>query len=426
MTLSNPPASLEDLLHDAALHDGPLARVVADQLTRLLVAVDEISYGTSIDVARAQGAARPDQEATMALGNALVHRLKGLFAGRREAAGPVPDQPPKVTHQVVPTVAEKPRATATVRPGAVERGRIDEGIQQVFQDFAESPQVRAVLGADPLPGRTPVQDWPAFHLGLLRLHRDQAEHWRAKLSRYLPVEFTRPVRGWTEVLADIEGKQVLIPASHDHPGTVAWRDAPPHDIVGTAFGERVQQHRRIAGIASQMLWLAREDRTAQYATQGGLVPAQRAYTEFQRDVREGLTAYRSAESGTDGRITVLRAAQLAEVLRSVLHQPVAAPGSWWADARAEAMTFVRDTGSAYAPQLKVKDLGIRTSYPELRGSREADPESDIRLPVTDPADSGRIFDCLRPALLEPSGIYRSGRVIYGGDLVDTRERRPSS
>ncbi|GAA4609034.1 hypothetical protein BJY16_007133 [Actinoplanes octamycinicus] len=427
MTLSDSPASLEDLLRDAVLSDGPLAEVLTAQLTRLLGAIEEITYGTSIDVARARGDVRPDQEATMARGNALSQRLKGIFHGRRGAgkpAGadpatqPVPQvhsaQPPEEKPR--PSPEEKPRPSPVARTGALDRRQMDVRVERMLQSFADSSPVHAALGAEPLHGRTIAQQWTSFHLGLLRLPRAQADDWREQVRDCIPEEYLKPTAGWWELCADIPAPTVLVPAYHDQPGVVAWQEALPDKIVESALGDRVHTYHRLAAIASQVLWVAAQDKSALYATKAGLVPAQAALTDFQQTLRERLTTYRSAESGPAGKTVVVRAAQLAEVLRSVVHQPSPAPESWWAGVRTEMMTFVRQTAIRHAPNLRVKEISVREVYADLANNKEVDPDDDIALHATDRADVGRIFDCLKPSLLEDHNrVYRPGRVIYGGE-----------
>jgi hypothetical protein len=430
MTLSpSPVVPLEDLLREAVLGDGQLAEVVSTQLTRLLGAVAEITYRTSIDVARAHGDARPDQEATMARGNALSDRLKALFSGRRGAAdragsddtpAPVPaTQPVAQVHSGRAVPEEKPRTvptgTATVRSGGMERRRVDVKVEKMFQAFVDDPRVLAALGPDPLAGRTLPQQWTALHLGLLRLPWSQAEQWRDQVRDSVPEAYLQPSAGWWEVCAELDAPMVLVPAYHDQPGVFAHRDALPDKIVESALGDRVHSYHRIAAAASQVLWVASQDRAAQYATKDGLQPAQPALTEFQQTLRDRLITYRNAENGPVGKTVVVRAAQLAEVLRSVVHRPWPAPESWWAGVRAEVMAFVRQTAVRHAPNVRVREINGRDAYADLVGNKESDPENDIRLQVSDQADVGRIFDCLRPSLIEDHTVYRPGRVIYGGE-----------
>lgn len=122
---------------------------------------------------------------------------------------------------------------------------------------------------------------------------------------------------------------------------------------------------------------------------------------------------------------VVRAAQLAEVLRSVVHRPLPAPDSWWGAARTAAMTFVDEVAAKNTPHLRVKDLGKRpVLYKELLSNGEVDAENDIRLKPSKEAEVGRIFDCLRPSLMDSTVVYRTGRVIYTGALEGIqRERR---
>ncbi|WP_229075933.1 hypothetical protein [Actinoplanes sp. DH11] len=456
MTLTDRPRSLDDLLRGEVLTDDPLGAVVVRRLTDLLLAVEELTYTTSI-AACAGGGPRPDQEAMMRRGEALRHRLRTFFQ-RDENSGPAPahdpatatvtpaaTQPPAtrpVTTQppttqpagtqpaatqpvvaqasVAQAGADRPAPMERTRPGmragGEERGRVDAGVAEVLTEFATSPLVQRFLGADPLPGRTAAERWRAFHFGLLRLHRDPADEWRRKLGRCLPPEWNRPQAGWGALAAEVDPPLVLIPAYHDLPGVVAHREAMAEEMVIKAFSDRVLSHRQIPAIASQMLWLAGEDRSAFYARKSELVPARTAYSELEATLRDKLIAYRNAEKATDGASLVVRAAQLAEVLRSVVHRPLPSPESWWADSRAAAMQFVRETASRYAPQLKVRDLGVRSLYKDLLASGEAELENDIRLKVDDDADVGKIFDCLRPSLLADNSVFRSGRVIYGGEL----------
>lgn len=424
--IDNP--GLESLLREALLADGRLATLVAEQLRGLLSAVDGVEFTTSLELARGGRAAPPEEEESMIrLCRALRRALMTLVERARQAQ---PAAPPDVTNArpfesvphhalVEPGGTAHQQRTTTLR--RADRERLEIGIEGVLDGFSSSRAVQSQLSTPPIPDGSLAQRWRWFHLALLRLPPEMARQWQVRVTGMVPPSWTTPIDGWQQLAADVVDPVVLVPAFDDEPGVVAMRNAPLDERVLTAFGDRAGKYFGIGVVASQMLWLAAEDQTSYYASGDGLVQGQHGYTAYVMALQDKLTAFKTAElAGTDGESVVHRAAQLAEVLRSIVHRPFAAPNSWWSEARETAMSFVRDMAERRAPELRTRDLREFGSYKDLMVAQESDADSDIRLLVSNLNEVGMIFDCLRPSVVTDKAIVRVGRVIYGGDRLERR------
>ncbi|WP_433833335.1 hypothetical protein ACQP2E_18585 [Actinoplanes sp. CA-015351] len=286
-------------------------------------------------------------------------------------------------------------------------------IAWAFEDFVASSRVRERLGDEPISGATAHQQWISFHLGLLRLPEDLLAYWRFRIGHNVPPEWMTPGEGWVHLMADVDEPVVLIPAFHDQVGVFASREGMLVEYIKRIWiGRPFPASGGIGAAATQMLWLASEDPRAFYASPKGLVPMEEAIDSFTTDLGDQIIALRSAEAFNDDATVVSRAAKLADVLRSVVHLPLAAPDSWWATVRAQAMDYVRQVAGKRAAQLAVVDLRIGRSYADVVAAGDSDPADDITLPEG-AADSGVVADCLRPSLRSEAGVHAPGRVMRG-------------
>lgn len=420
---------LESLLREALLADGRLATLVAEQLRGLLSAVDGVEFTTSLELARSGRAAPPEEEESMIRLCRALRRALMMLAERARQAQPAAS--PDVTtarpfgsapHRalVEPGGTAHQQRTTTLR--RADRERLEIGIEGVLDGFSSSRSVQSQLSTPPIPDGSLAQRWRWFHLALLRLPPEMAREWQVRITGMVPRSWTTPADGWQQLAANIADPIVLVPAFDDEPGVVATRNAPLDERVLIAFGDRAVKYFGIGVVASQMLWLAAEDQTSYYAAGNGLVPARQGYAAaYVAALQDKLSAFKTAElAGSDGESIVHRAAQLAEVLRSIVHRPFAAPGSWWSETRETAMSFVRDMAEHRAPELRTRDLREFRSYKDLVDDQQSDVANDIRLRVNDPDEVGMIFDCLRPSVVTDKAIVRMGRVIYGGDRLERR------
>ncbi|WP_433833333.1 hypothetical protein ACQP2E_18580 [Actinoplanes sp. CA-015351] len=335
------------------------------------------------------------------------------------------------TGEAVTYLRAEPPPAAARRPAAVPSPRtarfstLDDRIKQVIEEFAASDEVRRLLGPDAVAGSAPAERWLSFHLGLLRLPPNLSAEWRSRLSLItMPQGWFTPDEGWTRLPSERGGNTILVPAFHDVPGVVASGDVPPSEKVQVVVRDparpsrpwprsAVRDYPEIGVVADQMLWLASADRTAMLATGQALAPATDAQDWFTKLLADRIADFNRANGGE---LLVYQSARVAEALRSIVHTPAPARGSWIDTRRRLPMSLVQLLAERHAPDLTVSEPRTTEMYRDVRARGMTDFQQDIAVAVTEPGDIGRVLDVLRPALLGPAGgAHRWGRVIYGRD-----------
>lgn len=302
-----------------------------------------------------------------------------------------------------------------ISPEAWESGgQARRAIEQVFADFADAAEVRRWTGGRPVPPNVGlVERWRAFHLILLRLPPALEAYWVARMRSAAPVAWLEPTDGWQRIPAPARmAARILVPGCGRFAGVLADPRAPKAGGVAAPLSGNEPGYDVVAGLAHQMSWLAATDEAAHSVRTRQLTPLRDpregdGYTEL---LTERLVKFSQAVAYDETELCVLRAAQLAEGLRMVVHRPLAAPDSWWHRLRDETVRFVREVGAEHAPHVAITEITGR--YAEANNSGLTDGRDDVRL--TSPSESdGLILDCLRPHLRGAELGDKPGRVVYG-------------
>ena len=387
---AQPGPDLDQLLRRCLAADDELADIVAGHLDGLAQHVTGLEFRTTRRTART-----PEEEERMLRCRALRDALMALFG---KPSAPARTAPP--AEQAVPAARTR-----------TSLDRTDERARYTMDEFAKSPDVLRLLGPNAIRAAKDEDRWTLFHLGLLRLPASDAELWRKRLwPQDEDHPWLTPGDGWLHLPTDLPAPLVLVPAFRSRAGIVASPQAPLNSSVQQALGNWTVRYYGIGSVASQMVWLATMDPDVWYAHDNTLVAMREMVPGYTTELETRLAKLPNAK----GETAVIRAAMLADLLRSVVHQPLAAPTSWWSDARQRALKFVREMAVEHDPELVVRDLGEHPQrYRDLRPD-EHEMDKDIRLPVGRPEQAGQVFDCLQPSLLRDGKVIRAGRVIYGG------------
>ncbi|TDC67007.1 hypothetical protein E1258_01175 [Micromonospora sp. KC207] len=302
-----------------------------------------------------------------------------------------------------------------VAPEIRETGeQVRRAIEQVFVEFADAAEVRRWTGGRPGHSGTELVDrWRAFHLHLLRLPPALEAFWAARMRAVAPPHWLEPADSWQRVPAPatVPGR-ILVPACGRYPGVLADPRAPKPDGVAVTLNGNEPGYDLVVGLAHQMSWLAQADESAHSARTWQLTPLRDPHENvgYADLLAERLAKFGRAVAWREREGCVLRAAQLAEALRLVVHHPLVAPDSWWHRLRDETVRFVRDVGAEHAPRVVITEIAGR--YAEAKKNGLTEGRDDVRL-TSQPEQDGMVLDCLRPHLRGPDIGDKPGRVVYG-------------
>ncbi|MFG1903604.1 hypothetical protein [Micromonospora carbonacea] len=359
------------------------------------------------EAAAAQAARQADPAVGTVTGRAVPPGDDGAVAGAPATGGGTPHRP-DVDGWAVP-------GARPVAPEVREAGeQVRRAIEQVFVEFADEAEVRRWTGGRPVPaGFELVDRWRAFHLSLLRLPPALEALWTARMRSAAPAYWLEPAENWQRVPAPatVPGR-VLVPACGRYPGVLADPRASKAGGVAAPLSGNEPGHDLAAGLAHQMSWLAAADEAAHSARTWQLTPLRDphegvGYTEL---LTERLAKFSQAVAWGETERCVLRAAQLAEGLRMVVHRPLVAPDSWWHRLRDETVRFVREVAAEHAPHVVITEIAGR--YAEAKNNGLTDGRDDVRLTSASESD-GLVLDCLRPHLRGTELGDKPGRVVYG-------------
>ncbi|WP_432958414.1 hypothetical protein [Micromonospora haikouensis] len=293
-------------------------------------------------------------------------------------------------------------------------GQVRRAIEQVFAEFADAAEVRRWTGGRPVPsGVELVAKWRAFHLSLLRLPPALEAYWAARMRSAAPAAWLEPTDGWQRVPAPATvAARILVPACGRYPGVLADPWVPKAGGVAAPLSGSEPGYDLAAGLAHQMSWLTAADEAAHSARTWQLTPLRDPHEEvgYTDLLAERLVSFSRSAAGREKEGCVLRAAQLAEALRMVVHRPLVAPDSWWHRLRDETVRFVRDVGVTHAPHVVVTEIAGR--YAEAKKNGLTEGRDDVRL-TSQPEQNGLVLDCLRPHLRGAELGDKPGRVVYG-------------
>ncbi|WP_431974758.1 hypothetical protein [Micromonospora haikouensis] len=293
-------------------------------------------------------------------------------------------------------------------------GQARRAIEQVFADFADAAEVRRWTGVRPVPPNVGlVERWRAFHLSLLRLPPALEAYWAARMRSAAPAAWLEPTDEWQRIPAPARmAARILVPGCGRFAGILADPRAPKAGGVAAPLAGNEPGYDVVAGLAHQMSWLAATDEAAYSVRTRQLTPLRdpRESVDYTELLAERLTKFSRAVAQNETELCVLRAAQLAEGLRMVVHRPLVAPDSWWHRLRDETVRFVREVAAEHAPYVAITEIAGR--YPEAHNNGLTDGRDDVRLTSQSESD-GLVLDCLRPHLRGAELGDKPGRVVYG-------------
>jgi hypothetical protein len=198
-------------------------------------------------------------------------------------------------------------------------------LSAVCTAFLASPEVAGELCGLELPAASDAALWRPLQFALLRLSQPAADHWREKVSAAAGT--TEPAKvEWLPGPSEL----VLFPGFAGTPG-VGMRpsvrthaDLDPVPAIAPA-GE-------LACVLTVLLWWLEADATLQHGLRGlfnyGLTPLT---AEARRRYRHALLSRWAAfREASDPGARLEAWVDVDEAVNSLMHQPPAAPGSWWA------------------------------------------------------------------------------------------------
>ncbi|WP_326557101.1 hypothetical protein [Micromonospora sp. NBC_01796] len=303
-------------------------------------------------------------------------------------------------------------------------------VEEVLARFVADDRVRVWLGNTPAPGGTLAARWRSFHLGLLRLPASVAREWADDAARVVPRIWYVADERWT-MLQHVYLHRVIIPGWGGEPGVCLDPQGGVSPGVLAASGSAFEEHFRVTSYATQVEWLVANDLTALHVRDAKLEPLrdkeeQRRYRKRLHDALQSYAGQPNTSTGNgDPAQRLIRAAGLAEVLRSVVHQPLVAPDSWWGSFRREVSGLVDDTVQQLDRQFgreperqfdqRFEATHLKGWYRDLIQQQHTERTLDVRLPAPPTARTGEVLDCLRPRLVLGETGTRPGVVMYADE-----------
>ena len=338
------------------------------------------------------------------LGRHLRYGLVGLRAGLASALRELPGDPGAQSCHALIAELDAMVVEPEPEPEVVRAGRPTE------PDSAGA--LAALLHRQGTPGwlREPGRDvapdelWRRLHLAALRMPGPEADRWRALLAE-VPAPAGPPDPVWRALPGERDA--VLVPPAGGGPGLRMSRAASGEDDVAAALAGAGPGCAELAALASTVVVMAEVDpdlllalESVRYRGIGALDEATRS--AFRRDVLDRLAAHAHAAPGSPARFRAL--VLLDEVVQSIFHLPVAAPGSWWAELSSRSHALV------FAAQGDHPGVEVQLLARPYRESKAMTGGNDIRHPLD---GSGAIVRCLR-LWARVEGETLPGRVIYAG------------
>lgn len=293
-------------------------------------------------------------------------------------------------------------------PGPVHQ---PDALADVLVELARRPAAPAWLGGLG-PEISTVQLWRRLYLASLRLPPVHAQEWRTVLADAVAELGLKTDDCWRTIPA-VGDDTVLIPPVAGQPG---WRTSA-HAPVAADIAERLQidpadssgsDRWTLATLATSVVGLAEVDddlwlglESVLYRGLGHLDDSTRPM--YRRDLLDRLSAY--ANEAPESMASFGALLLVDEALNSIVHRPVAAPGSWWArlGERSRSVVFrAQQRHSAVSVQL------LARQYREVKTMTDG---NDVR--VDDAGGTGNVLACLR-LWARVEGRELPGRVMYAG------------
>jgi hypothetical protein len=290
-------------------------------------------------------------------------------------------------------LSDESRSSNELPPETPSVPRLDPAESKLCAEFMADPSVSVHLG------QTPVPDVMALMMATLRLPAETAAAWQARVPQNGDGQAE-----WDDVPSLVQ-RVTLVPPLQGHPGLRLRPEADlPVDLT-TALRLRAGNHSvdyRLAVAAATVLIVgARDPGLIDLLPTRNSLPAGRLtrppdHATYRAELIRRLRVY--AET-TSPQARLLALVDIDEALCSVVHQPLAAEGSWWAG----LYQSIRDEVFAEeVPGAKVTLLDGR--YADLR---DKTAENAIL-----PGKEGAVLGCLR-LWVSIDGTECPGRVIIG-------------
>lgn len=304
-------------------------------------------------------------------------------------------------------------ATSTAElPGPVHQ---PDALADVLVELARHPAAPGWLeGLGPetsTPETSTPERWRRLHLAALRLPPVQAQQWRTVLEHAVAQLDPNPDDSWHELPANDE--VLLIPPVVGQPG---WRTSA-HAPVAADIAECLQIDSAdssgsdrwiLATLATSVMGLADVDddlwlglESVRYHGLGRLDDSTRLL--YRRDLLDRLTAYAQEPPGSTAAFEALL--WVDEALNSIVHRPVAAPGSWWARLGERSREVV------FRAQQDHSDVSVQLLARQYREAKAMTDGNDVR--VDGAGGTGNVLVCLR-LWARVEGKELPGRVMYAG------------
>lgn len=344
------------------------------------------------------------------LAQQVRYGLAGLRAALAAALGDHPRDPGAAACQRYLTELDAilddpvPRAGAiTVTAGPPGPGRTAGPVAELLAGPDSPPWLRSLD-----PGLPPDELWHRCLVAALRLPPAQAQRWRAAVAAALaPDGQAETAAAWRTVPDDVD--TVLVPPFLGTAGLRAAVDAAPDpEVVGHLRSDPGQPLLDgIARAATTVLAMAELDADLQFALESvrfrGIGPFDEVTRgAFRRDLLDRLRTLGRARPGSTAAFEALLLVD--EALHSVLHLPVAAPGSWWARRQERSRALV------FEAQRDHPGVNVQLLARPYRDSKIMTGGNDIRHALD---GSGSVLTCLR-LFAQIDGRDLPGRVVYAG------------
>lgn len=292
-------------------------------------------------------------------------------------------------------------------PGPVNQ---PDPLAGVLVELAHRPAAPGWLGGLG-PETSTVELWRRLHLASLRLPPVHAQKWRTVLAHAVAQLDLNPDDSWHELPASDE--VLLIPPVAGQPG---WRTSA-HEPVAADIAERLQidpadssgsDRWTLATLATSVVGLAEVDDDLWLGLESVLFRGlgrldDSARLMYRRDLLDRLTAYAQEAPGSTASFEALLLVD--EALNSIVHRPVAAPGSWWARIGEQSREVV------FRAQQDHSDVSVQLLARQYREAKPMTDGNDIR--VDDAGGTGNVLACLR-LWARVEGRELRGRVMYAG------------
>lgn len=348
----------------------------------------------------------------------LRYELVGLRASLAQALAEHPDDAGVAACRgllvelrgLLDSCGERDAGLATSTAELPELVRQPDALADVLVEFARRPVAPGwLVGLGP---ETPtVELWRRSHLASLRLPPSHAREWRTVVADAVAELDLKTDDSWHTLPASDD--TVLVPPVAGEPGWRTSVQAPvaadiaenlhidPTHSSGSDRWILATLATTVVGLAEvdDDLWLGLE--SVRYHGLGRLDDSTRLV--YRRDLLDRLAAYAQETPGSTASFEALLLVD--EALNSIVHRPVAAPGSWWAQLGEQSRALV------FHAQQDHSDVSVQLLARQYREAKAMTDGNDVR--VDGAGGTGTVLACLR-LWARVEGKELPGRVMYAG------------